>query len=176
MKKALIVFAVLFQVWMVTRAPSGLGMEPLLAAKALLNGQLPYRDFPIHIGPVPVLLFAALFSIKPLVWCSLVFVGFNLLTAWGIYKLVNSWIPASLFLLVVPWFAGNEMFIETMMVTFGCWAIYFSEIEEWWLMMAMLTLAVLTKQSGGIFVIALYRSVLRLDRPSRASRSDSSVA
>lgn len=85
--KWLLAFAIAFQIYMVTRCPAGLGSESILAAQALLHGQLPYRDFKMHVGPLPVLIYAALFSVPPLAWCAFVFVAANLTAAWGIYNL-----------------------------------------------------------------------------------------
>lgn len=151
----LLLLAVLFQGYMVTRCPSGLGMEAILGAQAWTEGLVPYRDFKMHIGPLASALFALLFSVPPLAWCGVVFGMFNLLTAWGIYKLSRSTVPAALFLLANCFYDGNAMHVETMMTTFGVWAIYFYEQENPFPMAVMLFLAILTKQTGLTYTLAL---------------------
>lgn len=160
MTPLLILFAVAFQAYMVTRCPSGLGMESLLAAQALQHGLLPYRDFKMHVGPVATGLFGALFAIPPLAWCGIVFGLFNLATAWGIYKIApferkSALAAAGLFLLASPFFAGNALQVETMMVTFGVWAYVFTSDGRHWLMAIMLFLAMATKQTGLVYTLAM---------------------
>jgi hypothetical protein len=153
---------VLFQLYMVTRCPSGLGMESLLAGQAFQRGALPYRDFQMHVGPVVPLLFSALFAVPALMWCSMVFSLFNLLTAWGIYKLsrrrfgeLASYGAAALFLAAVPLFDGNAWHVETVMTAFGVWAFYWAGTGRKKLAALMVLLAVLTKQTGIFYAICL---------------------
>ena len=157
----MLTLAVLFQIFMVTRTPSNLGMEALLAARALHQGLLPYRDFAIHIGPVPVAIFYFLPS--SVFIGALVYVGFNLTTAVGLYKISKRTLPAILFLIICPFFGGNEMFTESICACFGVWAFYFAQIHERISMWVFLLLAVLTKQTGIFYAIGLYRSILFLD-------------
>jgi uncharacterized membrane protein len=156
----IVIGMVLFQMYMITRCPSGLGMESLLAAQAFQRGVLPYRDFQMHVGPVVPLLFSALFAVPPLMWCSLVFSLFNLLTAWGIFKLsrrrfddLASYAAAALFLVAIPLFDGNAWHVETVMATFGVWAFYWAETGRKKLAALMVLLAVLTKQTGIIYAL-----------------------
>src|SRR5690349_21203196 len=100
--------AVAYQLYLVTRA-TGAGSEAILAGRAITQGQVPYRDFMLHIGPVPCYLFALLLSIKPEVWQSLVYIGFNLLTVWALFLLARrylavtpSYAVCALFLFVAP--------------------------------------------------------------------------
>lgn len=152
--KKLLVFAVLFQVYLVSRCPSGLSAESLLAARAIVQGQVPYRDFFLHIGPLPAYLFAALFSVPLYAWCSLVFIGFNLLTAWGMCLIAGE-LPAAMFLFITPAYGGNEMYAETIMTTFGVWAFYFAGTDRKWLAALMVILAIATKQTGVIYSLCL---------------------
>lgn len=152
----------LFQGYMITRCPSGLAPESLLAAQGWTHGLLPYRDFQMHVGPLPAGIFYLLFSIPPLVWCSLVFSCFTLLTALGTYKLACNhvsrfWaaLAAGMFLLGNVFLDGNAMEVQTIVTTFGVWAFYFCEEDRPVWMAAMLFLAFATKQTALLYLLAL---------------------
>lgn len=108
----------------------------------------------LHIGPVPAYVFALLFSIPVYAWCSLVFVVFNLLTAWGIRLISGATLPALVFLFVSPLFGGSAMYVEVMVTTFGVWGFYFARKKSWWAV-PFLVLAAATKLTGLAFPFAV---------------------
>lgn len=154
--KKFLALCILFQVWMVTRCPTGLASESLLGAQALLRGEMPYRDFKMHAPPLITLVFAGLFAIPPLAWCSLLFIAFNLMTAYGLYLIAlryfgfksQGYFAAALYLVCIPFFGGNEMYLEVPMACFGVWAFYFANTDRKKWAALMVLLATLTKQTG----------------------------
>jgi hypothetical protein len=160
--KKLLLLAILFTLYQVTRLPHGRGMEPILAAEALDRGLMPYRDFHFHDGPVMPLLFAGLFAVPSLVWIALVYCAFNLLTARAIYLLGRlrgasaecCCAAAILFLLVLPWWESNGS-VEVPMTCFGLWAFYLAETQRKGWAVLLVILAALTKQTGLIFGLCL---------------------
>lgn len=159
--KKLLWIAITYQLYLVTRAV-GAGSESLLAARAITQGQVPYRDFMIHVGPLMAYLFAGLYSIPSEVWPSLIFIGFNLLSAWGLYlvarrhlELGPSLAVCALFLFIIPLYGGNEMYPEVLLATCGIWGLYFAERKNWVLMSLMFILGLATKQTGILFPIGV---------------------
>lgn len=159
--KKYIVIAVLFQAYMLTRCPANLGMEVILAGRAMHQGLVLYRDFPCHYGPVMPILFWAL---RPgLLGAAVVYGLFNLLTALGIFylgrlrlDLTPSAIAALLFLLVKPWFFGDAWNVETPMACFGVWAFYIAKTHRKFPAFLLVLLAFLTKQTGLIYGLCLW--------------------
>jgi hypothetical protein len=158
----LVLLAVLFQLYQVTRIPQGRGMEPILVGQAMDRGVVPYSQFKFHDGPVMPLFFAGLFAVPSLIWIALVYCLFNLLTTRAIYLLSRlhgcsvecACAAAILFLLLLPWWEANGS-IETAMTTFGLWAFYFAGTDRKELAAVLVVLAALTKQTGLIFGLCL---------------------
>ena len=167
MKKALqwtLALAAVYQVYLVTRPPSGLSAESILAGRAIAGGAVPYRDFFLHVGPLVAYLYAALYSVPVYAWFGLVFVGFNLLAAWGVYAiekqvLSQDWYPgvgAILYMVAAPALSGSMMYVETAEAAFGIWAVYFALRKKKWLTLLMVVLATATKQTGIVFSVLLF--------------------
>lgn len=154
--KILLGLAVIYQIYMMVRCPNGEGYESLLGARALLQGQIPYRDYQMHIGPLPTLLFAGLMAIPPLAWVSFVFALFNFVTAWGIYRLSRSILACIIFLFGVTLFQGNAWYVETIMSMFGIWAFVFAMEKKRFPAVAMVLLSVSVKITGLLYLICLF--------------------
>jgi len=160
--KWLVLLAVLFQLYQVTRIPQGRGMEPILVGQAMDRGVVPYSEFHFHDGPVMPLFFAGLFAAPSLIWIALVYCLFNLLTTRAVYllsrlhrcSLSGAGAAAILFLLLLPWWEANGS-IETAMTALGMWAFYFAETKRKGWAVVLVILAALTKQTGGIFALCL---------------------
>lgn len=155
-RKKVLWAAILYQFYLVTRA-TGVGSEALLGARAIGEGLIPYRDFMLHIGPVPSYLFAFLNQ----AWQSLVFIVFNLLSALGLYYLSRKELgeddalkASVIFLFVAPLYGANEMYPEVMLTTFGVWGIYFAGERNYLAAIPFLLLAGFTKQTGFLFSLA----------------------
>jgi hypothetical protein len=151
--KKYIGLAILIQLYALTRCPSNLGMEVILAGRAMHQGLVLYRDFPCHYGPVMPCLF---WFLQPgLLGAAVVYGLFNLMTAWGIYKISGCEFAALLFLLVKPFFFGDAWNVETPMACFGLWAFYFAITEQKMIGAFFVVLAFLTKQTGAIYSFCL---------------------
>ena len=151
--KKYIAIAVLFQAYMLSRCPDNGSMEVILAGRAMHQGLWLYRDFSCHYGPVMPILFWVL---QPgLFGAALVYGLFNLLTAWGIYKISGSEIAALLFLLIKPWFFGDAWNVETPMVAMGVWSFYFAATQRKGWAALLVGLAFLVKQPGAIYALCL---------------------
>lgn len=153
--KWFLVVAVIYQIYMMVRCPNGEGYESLFGARAILQGQLPYRDYQMHIGPLPTLLFAGLMSIPPLAWVTFVFSIFNFFTAWGIYRLSKSFLACAIFLFSVTFFDGNAWFVETMMSTFGIWAFVFASEGRKPLAILLVFISMSVKITGLLYLTCL---------------------
>ena len=157
--KKLLYLAIAYQLYLVTRA-TGSGAESLLAARAITDGLVPYRDFMLHVGPLPAYLLAGLMMVPVEAWASLVYIAFNLLSAWGLYKLARMRFDEEValvvvigFLVLLPLYGGNENFPEGMLCTFGVWGMYCYEKKRKAWALGLWVLGTLVKQTGVLFLM-----------------------
>lgn len=157
--------AVLLNAWMFTLAPHSTAIEWLLVARDLAIGKLPYRDAFLHVGPFTGILMGIFFWIfSASMWsASLFFFLVNLGTAWGIYQTSKLWLnrdlsiaAASLYLIVMPYFGGCEMFVEPVVGLLGIWGLFLilrPESKDWQFVLAIVlfAFAFLTKHTGLVF-------------------------
>jgi len=166
MKKLLfILLALAYETAEVYFPPTGLSAESLLAGRAIAGEQIPYRDFFLHIGPLPAYLFAGLFKLWPhmnYLGCSFVFSIFTWLTAWAIYSIADrhmskdaALLSVVLFLVANRIFDGTRMFPETIMTCFISLAWLGWDRDDMLLMIASCLLALATKQSAIFWVLGL---------------------
>lgn len=126
-------FAVLLNCWLIYRPPSDTAVEWLLLGRGLLAGKLPYRDYFLHVGPASGYILGFFFALfKPhLLTATFVFLGTNLLTMLGVYRLLRSenrnqaLLAAAITGIAMPFFGGAEMFSECFAAFFGVWGFVF---------------------------------------------------